>query len=80
MTLRVTLEIVPFGIEENKRTIHQINISNIGKSSGQSGGYSYLVELDKEHKFIVTNHNRENGALRLLEKVLADAPSLCLQG
>ena len=30
MTLRVTLEIVPFGDEDNKKEIYRMDISNIG--------------------------------------------------
>lgn len=43
MTLRVTIEIVPFGIENNKRTLNILNIHNIGK-------VEHLLEDDlKEH-------------------------------
>lgn len=72
MTLRVRVSIVPFGDEDKEREIHQINISNLGKDF-EGGATTYGVEMDKYksggYDFIV-KHWREDGALRLVEKVL----------
>ncbi len=40
--MRVTIEIVPFGSEEDKHTISEINIWNTGEASGDQGYYRYL--------------------------------------
>lgn len=78
MTLRVTLSIVPHGIEEDIYDIHTINISNLGIYEGEYC-YKYGVEVDKyktqEYDHYVF-HSRKDGALQLvmqaLEKVLRD--------
>lgn len=73
MTLRVTLEIVPFGIEANKRTLYQFDISNTGTAtkSGKTR-YEYHQMLpdtpwNETGKLI---HHRSNGALSLARKLL----------
>lgn len=69
MTLRVTIEVVPFGVEENKRTIHVLNIHNDGTKT-RAGATRYDVDLDGwrlDRKFL---HDREDGALELVQKVL----------
>lgn len=70
MTLRVTLEIVPFGIEENKRTIYTLNISNMGsKTKGGKTRYRMLLEppLSDPVKLL---HIRGDGAVKLARKAL----------
>lgn len=72
MTLRVTLEIVPFGNEDEKRTIEVVNISNIGFDMA-NGKHMYLVEHNEYKKFkspIVVYHDRSHGALILAEKAI----------
>lgn len=69
MTLRITLEIVPFGNEDAKRTIHTINVSNMGKysASEHTDGYLYSVKLDGELIMENLYHSRSHGALKLAE-------------
>lgn len=72
MTLRVTLEIVPFGNEDEKRTIEVLNISNIGFDMA-NGKHTYCVERNEYKKFkspIVVYHDRSHGALPLVEKAI----------
>ena len=67
MTLRVTLEIVPFGEEENKHTIGTINISNLGPDN------AYECHLYHVHELPVAKpirHVREHGAWWLVRRVL----------
>lgn len=73
MTLRVTLEIVPFGNEDEKRTIETVNISNIGFDL-DSCKYMYYVEHNEYKEFkskIVVYHDRNQGALVLAQKAIA---------
>lgn len=68
MTLRVTLEIVPFGNEEKKRVIETINISNLGQID--FGVYQYGVEHNKyktREYDVVVEHTRSDGAIKLVE-------------
>lgn len=71
MTLRVKIEIVPFGEEEKVREIRRFNISNLGDY--ELGVSFYGVEVDKykshEYDFTVT-HKRSDGAEALVNKVL----------
>lgn len=76
MTLRVTLEIIPFGVEENKRVIRTINISNISnREPCNNHEYdTYVVEIDEYKQYDDFNlrvfHKREDGAEHLVYKVL----------
>lgn len=72
MTLRVTLEIVPFGDEEKKYVIETINISNIGSHDGSI--YAYSVEHNT-YKQRTTDtprvlHKRSDGAIALAVRAL----------
>lgn len=74
MTLRVTLEIVPFGNEAEKRVIEVLNISNRGKlNHGPDDLYAYGIEHNKyktgEFDAFV-NHHRNDGALALASYAL----------
>jgi hypothetical protein len=78
VTLRVTFEIVSFGVEEDKRKIREINISNLGPANKdllRSDVCEYGVEVDKyktgEYDFKLI-HNRRHGDLALVEQVLGE--------
>jgi hypothetical protein len=50
MTLRATLEIVPFGDENNKRELGRLNISNVEVVRSEGFGHDicrYRVELER---------------------------------
>lgn len=68
MTLRVTLEIVPYGNEDQKYTIETVNISNLGATD--LGVYQYGIEYNKyktgEYDAVV-EHTRKDGATKLVE-------------
>lgn len=74
MTLRVTLEIVPFGDEDKKYKIRQLDIFNIGKID--RGYYEYgVIEIDPEKNTgglyqETVYHVRDQGALGLVQRVL----------
>ena len=76
MTLRVKLEIVPHGIEEETREIGRIEISNMGPVSGtiyEQGICDYRVrECDKNstlrERMVI--HKRSHGALTLVYTAL----------
>jgi hypothetical protein len=74
--IRVTIELIPFGNEEEKSTLGEINIINDLTSSKRpefgnyiikykSLGYSYQKRLIN-----IKNHKREDGYLKLLQKVV----------
>ena len=78
MTLRVEISIVPFGNEEKKRIIHQINISNISLNPGDNCQYGVEVDKYKTEKYdSVVDHRRSLGALKLVHAVFEE---LELQG
>lgn len=70
------MQIVPFGDEDNIRTIHTINISNVGldKQYGDEGYYNYVVEKDAYKAFtddtLRVTHKREDGPIRLVGTAL----------
>lgn len=66
--LRVTVEIVPFGDEAEKRTIATMNISRM-KAIGNP--CDYKVRVDKpEREFEVVAHQYEDGAWALVAKAV----------
>lgn len=78
MTLRVTLSIVPHGIEEDIYNIHQINISNLGpynKDLLRSDVCEYGVEVDKykteEYDYRII-HDRKDGPITLVSLALKE--------
>lgn len=73
MTLRVTLEIIPFGVESNKRTIEVINISNVEQTDLDL--FVYRIEDNRYKEFReddqFVEHKRSDGALQLVAKALS---------
>jgi hypothetical protein len=74
MTLRATLEIIPFGDETKAREIVVLNISNVTfkEGRGPNGEDTYVVEVN-DYKNYDSNtkrifHKREDGAVALVEK------------
>lgn len=78
MTLRLTLEIVPFGHEDQKYTIETVNISNMGLDLewDDENINEYFVEHNEYKKFskpiLSVTHNRKAGALVLAEVALTE--------
>lgn len=78
MTLRVTIEIIPFGDESNKRTLHVVNISNTGKVERPGmkglGLYNYIVrEIDENGKNLepyTCIHQRSQGFWDLIYRAV----------
>ena len=75
MTLRVTLEIIPFGDEERARTIKTVNISNVTfKEGARDNVHNYVVEVDSYKNYndetLRISHNRSDGAETLVKKAL----------
>lgn len=70
MTLRVTIEIVPWGDEGRKRTIRQFDISNMSAFGSHSQVDDYKVKVDLEDAFIIKDHDRRDGAEVLVARVL----------
>lgn len=72
MTIRVTLEVVPLGEENQKRTIEVINISNWEQIGFDL--YSYRIEDNIYKEFQAEDqwveHSRKDGALSLVAKAL----------
>ena len=81
MTLRVKLEIVPFGREEKAREIGRLDINNVGECMfhqfvGSECQYSVIM-LEPERNYAgmfpnTVSHFRSEGAWALLKKVLID--------
>lgn len=76
MTLRVTVSIVPHGIEAGERDIAVFNISNLGLAE-DNARYVYIVEVDtyktsNNGKPIYVYHNREDGFEKLIELAMAE--------
>lgn len=63
MTLRVTVEIVPFGDESRKRTLDVMNISNVTEPCWEN---DYCDIAD----YTVKGHRRKAGFWELIKKAL----------
>lgn len=64
MTLRVTVEIVPFGDESKKRVLDVMNISNITFDRRWENEYGNVAD------YVVRGHRREAGFWELVRKAL----------
>jgi len=71
--LRVTIEIVPFGIEERAEVLGTIKIGNINTTEDNRADYKYAV-WDKDTKELISGkikgHQREKGFWCLVHRVL----------
>lgn len=63
MTLRVTVEIIPFGDESKKKVLDVMNISNITTPSWEN-------DYGEVSDYIVRGHKRKAGFWELIKKVL----------
>lgn len=76
MTLRVTVEIIPFGEENKARTIEILNISNVTFDEGEGPNKSskYVIEHNDYKNYTDDTprvfHERTDGALTLIRKAL----------
>ena len=68
MTLRVTVEIVPFGDESLKREIGRLNISNITYDRTRENEYGEISD------YIVKGHRRSDGFWELVRKAIEEQP------
>ena len=64
--LRLTLEIVPFGIESQKQTIDAIEIFNTGENEQRPDLGDYNAVRGGKLIGQVKNHDRSDGALKLV--------------
>jgi len=64
--LRVTIEVVPFGMEEAKRTLHEIEIANVCEFGDNSADYSVRERGSKMDPYAVVGFDRGRGALALV--------------
>lgn len=74
--LRITIELVPYGIEDEAQKIATMLIANEGTGDYKTGNYAYAYNYadrpdDPEFGF-VRRFPRINGAWSLVQKCLAD--------
>ena len=90
MTLRATIEIVPFGEEEEKYKLFQLDISNYGTVHYGAFGHdlcTYVVKVYEPERFkgnemvlfyefpLSELHNRRDGPAKLVAKAIDDIES-----
>lgn len=73
--LRVRIEVVPYGREEDKYQIEEINIVNVG-GDNYKANYKVFVNKDprltnlEEHDILIKKFHRQKGARELVRSVL----------
>ena len=73
MTLRVIVQIVPFGDEEKAYEIDRLDIGNFGLIDyPDTCQYMYKFKKDTEFSKYGVEHSRKDGAWALIRKVLGD--------
>jgi len=66
--LKITIEMIPFGEEKNKRLLHTITIGNVKTKNNIS---NYSVKLDEVDKgILIKSFPRSLGMFELLKRVL----------
>jgi predicted amino acid racemase len=68
--IRVTIDLIPYGIEEKKKNIDTITISNIYTSIKDIAEYSVRFDNNEKTSFMIKNHRRIEGIYSLLKKVI----------
>lgn len=72
--LRITIELVPFGVEDEAHKIATMLIANDGTGTHKTGNYAYAYEYadrpDDPEIGIITRFPRNDGAWELVRKVL----------
>lgn len=69
--IRVTVELVPFGREEDARVIERMLIANTGVGDATTGYYAAVTEFNGEELQVeVTDFRRKDGVWALIHKVL----------
>lgn len=87
MTLRVKLEIIPYGVEGNAYDVAEINISNIEEVENLGFGHSICnykyhcsvpvgETMETRAEGMIYNHDRRDGAIELVQRVLTSIGSL----
>ena len=80
--LRITIELVPFGVEENKKVIAVSEIWNDGTGTREIGNYQYNIWNDKQKESLVAYGGVKKfkrlfkGPWSLLKKVLKNAKEI----
>ena len=73
--IRVTVEILPFGLPENSRVLATLVIKNNLTGTLASGNYTYLIHDDQtgeDYRGIVSGFERQKlTALELLKRILS---------
>lgn len=67
--IKVTIDLWPFGYEENKRTLSEFYIANDGMGNMIKGTYLFKRKLEDEWEQSV-EHDRYDGVETLVKKVL----------
>ena len=74
--LRVTIELVPYGVESEARKIATMLLANDGTGTQKTGNYVYAYEYgdrpDDPKIGILTRFPRNEGAWSLVKKILND--------
>lgn len=81
--IRITMELLPFGFEQGKRTLGVIEVANDGTGTAAIGNYTYRLSHAGRYynpktkkpykKGWVAGHRRAASPYKLLYKVLKDA-------
>lgn len=69
--IRVTIEMCPFGDESKPRTIATFKIANVGGTHTESIYEADAVVDDMPSMSTILTHNRDDGVIVLVERVLA---------
>lgn len=69
--IRVTVELIPFGREEDASVLSRMLIANTGVGDYITGHYAAITEINNEQvKAEVTDFRRKDGEWALIHKVL----------
>lgn len=70
--LIVSIQVLPFGEEAKRETLHTLTIANIGPTiciNGAADAHDYSV-VAGEHQFILRAHPKSDGALELVRRAV----------
>ena len=71
--LRISIDIVPFGVEPSKRRLSTIEIANVHTHPNNTADYKFfVVDVDSGMSYSgkLRGHKREEGYMILVDKVI----------
>jgi hypothetical protein len=73
--LKITVELIPFGVEADRETIMELDVINVYTDPKDVADYGVEVQYhstNKHYSYPINRHSRRKGASKLLARVFEE--------